>query len=353
MLKALTEINNSIYFYSQVQPSSNNAAARSLAKDIQERNVRKVDVNAEITFVVWILECLANLAMAIVTLLVYGITSFLTLTMLVLWYHIILPYTHLMNTSHNKDRITDIGWQNTIRNAVGLSAKITPDSIEMSAPKFPENQPKFPKFPENQPSETRVVGLSSDNQGGSNQVVQAEVYTISKPDNTVQPSEPDYTFLPNVPEQQPSTSKGSSEITPRHQMTDFAQRSTSETDHDSIGLGKSYRLCIGKKIISNMMKNINNEEGYLHYFRQLVQFEETMKHEDTCHKDFEIVDLCQSKNTAHQMMSLKINLAETLLNRIDMRRNVLENWHVYCKDEELYDSFLNELLNFEESLVKD
>ena len=108
-----------------------------------------------------------------------------------------------------------------------------------------------------------------------------------------------------------------------------------------------------------MVININNEEGYLHYYRQLIQFEETLKHEDACHNDFEIVHitdvhapkegrikrsnaqpkhnalLCESpvhlsksKNTSEpQMMMLKIDFVGKSTNRIDMRRNILENLH--------------------------
>ena len=131
-----------------------------------------------------------------------------------------------------------------------------------------------------------------------------------------------------------------------------------------------------------MVINLSNEEGYLYYFRQLIQFEETLKREKPCHNGFELVHITdvqgpkngrikesntqpkdkallgkvknKSKNTpAPQMMTLQVNFVGKFSDRIAMRRNILENLNIYCNDEELYDMFLDRLLNFEESLIKD
>ena len=44
----------------------------------------------------------------------------MTMTLGIMWFHVILPYTFLMNTSHNKRLVTDEGWWNTIRNTLRL-----------------------------------------------------------------------------------------------------------------------------------------------------------------------------------------------------------------------------------------
>ena len=91
-----------------------------LSKDIQIRNMRKVKVNAQVTFVIYILESVANFSILVVWVFVSGMSSEMTVTMGVVWFHIVLPYTFLMNTSHNKNLLTDDGWWNTIRNAAGI-----------------------------------------------------------------------------------------------------------------------------------------------------------------------------------------------------------------------------------------
>ena len=384
-------------FYSQVEPSPNNAAANSLAKDIQTRNVRKVEVNAQVTFVVWILECVANFCIFIPWIFLSGLTRFGTLTLSMSWYYLILQHTYLMNTSHNKDRITDDGWKNTIRNAIRLPFNLKMDCFQGSLQNVEEGQPATTQpsskirqrqemnyADQRSTSETRAVGLPANYKRDSRQIVHAEVYVISNSENTIQPSAHDYIYLPNVPDGQPSTSKGISKSRHRQKPVDFAQRPTSETDSDNVSLQQSYRFYIGEKILSNMMNNMNNEEQYLHYFRQLIQFEETLKHEDACLKDFEIVHitdfqaskegrvkrsnsqprarsvsdkdkpihLSKSKSTLPQHIAVQTDFIGRFSDRIDMRRNILENLHLYCSDEELYDIFLNRLLNFEESVIR-
>ena len=112
-----------LYFliYSQVEPSAENLAASMLAKNIQIRNQRKVKVNAQVTFVIYVLETVANLSIFIVWIFVHGYSSEVTVTMGVMWFHVILPYIFLMNTSHNKNLLIDDGWWNTFKNALGIS----------------------------------------------------------------------------------------------------------------------------------------------------------------------------------------------------------------------------------------
>ena len=91
-----------------------------LSETAQNINVRKTEVFAYVTFVIWILECFANLCIIIVWLFVYGVTSAGTLTTGMVWYYLILPCTYLLNTSENRNRVADNGWSNAIQYAVGM-----------------------------------------------------------------------------------------------------------------------------------------------------------------------------------------------------------------------------------------
>ena len=109
---------NTILRFRQVTPSEDNVAARSLSEENQMHNMNLVAVNARVTFVVWILETIANISVLILWQLVYGTTTFGTLTNSMIWYYLIISYTFLMNTSYNKDRIIEDGWKMIIMNAL-------------------------------------------------------------------------------------------------------------------------------------------------------------------------------------------------------------------------------------------
>jgi hypothetical protein len=117
------QIYKKINFFRQVAPSQNNLAVKCLSEEIQQRNIRKVEVNARVAFVVCVLELLANVCIVVSYSFIYGRTTFGTLTMSMIWYYLLLPYTHLMNTSHNKHLIVDHGWINATRNVIGVQKR--------------------------------------------------------------------------------------------------------------------------------------------------------------------------------------------------------------------------------------
>ena len=80
-------------------------------------------VNANVTFVIWILEWIANILIYICWILGPNFSRYFPEVILI-WYYVILPHTFLMNTSHNKDLIIDDGLKTTIINALGLPFNI-------------------------------------------------------------------------------------------------------------------------------------------------------------------------------------------------------------------------------------
>ena len=73
-------------------------------------------INANVTFVIWILEWIANASIYLCWILAPEVT----ILMAIMWYYIFLPHIFLMNTSHNKDLIIDDGLKTTILNACKL-----------------------------------------------------------------------------------------------------------------------------------------------------------------------------------------------------------------------------------------
>ena len=81
--------------------------------------MRKVLVNAQVTAMISSIESLFVIV-HIAGVAIAGKKTAVTILMVMLLYMvlflIILPYSFLMNTSHNKNRIIEHGWKNIIRN---------------------------------------------------------------------------------------------------------------------------------------------------------------------------------------------------------------------------------------------
>ena len=81
---------------------------------------KKVRVNAQVTFVISILEMIcAFLILALV--IIFKTETFPVLISSMITYLILLPNAFLMNTSNNKCRVIEHGWKNVLGNTFGLS----------------------------------------------------------------------------------------------------------------------------------------------------------------------------------------------------------------------------------------
>ena len=357
------QIYKKINFFRQVAPSQNNSAVKCLSKEIQQRNIRKVEVNARVAFVICILELLANVCIMFALSFVYGKTTFGTLTMSMIWYYIILPHTHRMNTSHNKHLIVDHGWTNTIRNVIGVQKRHS-DVQNMKA--CSSGAPKTATKMDGQ------VGISS----------------ISKSECKSNDFLKDDTMESKAQDEYPSTSNINTTGVRKKAVVDLSQYSDSSSVEDVNGTDSSqnrnYRLSIGEKLLSYMLDNIISDERYLFYFKQLVEFEEIHNVDKSRSKDFKIIEITgyekpnginetcilshvksketlsetnmktslrTDKNQQSRELTLKINFVTENPEIINLRRDILEDWHIHCMNEELYDCFVNRLIDLEESLL--
>ena len=194
--------------------------------------------------------------------------------------------------------------------------------------------------------------------------------------------------LVNVPNAIPCTSNGATlpgkirnhvDIVTKH-LTKYSE---SEEEEAGPSPHKSLHLMIGEEILSNMIKNINNETKYLHYLKQLSNFEEHFKKKLDFSKNFRIVhpadvptlkisqvktskqlpkyQPCKeekypryshiSENTSFAEDEPQMDLIGRLQDRIEMRGHVLNGFEECCGDEESYESFVDVLLDYEESLT--
>ena len=100
--------------------SSNIRATGMLTEQRQEQNNQTLKTNIQVTCVIWMLETFSNFSVVFIWMFVAGELTHTLESYGMLWNMLILPYTYLMNTSHNKRLLRDNGWLNTIQNAIPL-----------------------------------------------------------------------------------------------------------------------------------------------------------------------------------------------------------------------------------------
>ena len=117
-----------IYFhFRQVEPLSDNVVANSVQSCMQQRNLRKVEVNAKITFIIWLLEIFSIIVVAVVGVAA-GMKEIASVLYL-LFYYVILPLVFLTNTSDNKDRLVEFGFLIDLILGISTLAIFSPDTF--------------------------------------------------------------------------------------------------------------------------------------------------------------------------------------------------------------------------------
>ena len=322
-----------MFFYSQVNPSPDNLAAKSLSNYNQKRNMKKVEVNAHVTFFLWIFETLANVSIIIVWMFIYGKTSFATLTLSMLLYYVIIPNSFLMNTSHNKHLIVDNGLWNTIRNAMGLSLKCSwePRAVYkrgVSALKRPINRTNdttcsvdsIKPGTSKDTTELNHFGQNSSTSKACHHPQQGSIFTISN--GTTK-------YIPLAMVHNYENSSITKETGTEHH-NELKSQWTSPTLDSPIPykeefLYEGYGFHIGKELLWYMTNNINDEEAYFYYFRQLLEYEECSNmNGDVNNKEFVI---------AHNNHTQRVKTSKPKRSTLHMRITTILNENKECKND--------------------
>jgi hypothetical protein len=276
-----------------------------------------------------------------------------------------------MNTPYNKDRVIDDGFKNTIRNGLGLpfKLKINSDSSTNDEQNGTESGNNLTKTKTT--AKSSFIRKQAIARNGKN-----EVYTLSK-SNTI-PLENHQNNQLNVLKKNPSTSNGLFESFTRYQRECVIQKASSSSDEDDSAtcIQKPLRFRTGELIMCHMRDNVHIEEAYLHYFLQLIQYEENVK---VSQNEFEIVlfrnaqylnrTLSKGKrsnqrfvepqklisttpSSKRESVMLRPDILAKNFDRIEKRRVILDNFENYCNDEESYSGYLTDLIDLEESLLQ-
>ena len=111
-----------IFICRHINPSESNIASKKLGDKSNEMNLRKLHINAQVTAMTTLIETLGDITFFIH--LHYNKSSLQIFLHSIIKRFLIMPYTFLMNTSHNKDRILENGWINVLRNMVVRTSSV-------------------------------------------------------------------------------------------------------------------------------------------------------------------------------------------------------------------------------------
>ena len=385
-------------FYRQANPTEDNVAAKSLPRDTQLRNMRIVAVNAKVTFVLWLLEFVAVFFIAIAWVFIAGSTTFGTLTNSMIWLHVLIPYTFLMNTSYNKGRIIDEGWKTVVQNSFSFvkncfsrrrrrecqrSKNFEHRSSDKDRNKKQSKSLRRQKKPHSSKLDDNNPSTFQNRNESDISIIATREYDIPSP--VIQ-------TLCQIEDLEPTpgNSLRYSNHSKRRKANLIEQNLSCDSGEESNShsiQGATSRVVVGEKILSKMAENLNYEDAYIHYFRQLVEYEEILKYDDPIQEqDYKIVPFfdfkhlknlkvkCsnnliqndstkknrrnkkdheyQYKNNRQDETPLNINFSIEYIMRAQLRRDMLKHYPRFCDEKSRYHYFIDSLIEFEESLIK-
>jgi len=253
-------------FFRQVDPSVNNAPG-SLPENIQQRNIRRVKVNAQVAFAIYILETLGIFSMMFFWL-VFKNTD-IARTAFILLYYVLLPYIYLLNTSNNKDRITDEGWWSTVQNALGMSNNNCTKRHSQTQQETFNMQTHRTRTKHSVKNDSSIERTNArlDHVNGIRK--KSDIYTVSYNTKETETSESDtQRFILEVNE---CSSSGITKPSRKHHEVNHLNLQDSDDDNDDAWRPhRSRYLHLAEKILFEMMMNIDKEEVYIYYLKQLL-----------------------------------------------------------------------------------
>ena len=374
-------------------PCPGNHAANSLSTINQTRDIRSVEVNSIVAMIIWVIECVANLNISLVALC--PIDRLTKLSIIIAWYYVIIPFTFLINTSYNKERIVENGWKMVLRSPfVKIHYYFSqPTSFELTkrlgkGPKTEKENVAIGKNKTIKTSKVKSTFKVSPSIENSDIKNEERVFIISNKQLDKVQSKAESVLEVEDLEVAPSTSMNKNNIVSQSQLNRLHANSSS-SDSEPKNYTKSYRLKIGEDILRIMVEHTNDENSYLHYFHQLLEFEDMLKNTPLDQiNDFEITPILthhnrnvskvknsisqirqsektKTRKTSHssmnesfaresQITALNENNDRTFLLEIknQLRCDTLKNFEVYCEDETKYDIFLKLLIDVEEEIIE-
>ena len=309
------------------------------------------------------------------------------MTLVVISFYVLLPYTFLMNTDYNKNLITEYGFLNTIRNALRLPCHVDDTNESENTPSPNTKKEEIQKAKEETNSlpisKTRVKEMRSSLQGNQNPclIPVPERSTSSRPEKSVQYTQWNDLNVSSVA-QDPCSSNLLRRVANQDRNSMFEEQNTSIADEKICTSPVNRRVHLAEIILSRMVANILNEKTYNHYLRELVRLEKANYRKGDELEKFEIASLDKSlfHNSGKTTISdrqlnaeddqtsstisvmpdkgdfvcsndININSLGRFLDRLELRKDILGKSKISCITEKSYENLYKALLKVEQGLV--
>ena len=332
-------------------------APSKLSDSANAFNRRRLLINAQITAMTTLMELLGGVAL-IIQLGVVGRHSFSLILQAVAFRCVVMPYAFLKNTSHNKSRIIDEGWNNVIRNILKPPTwsrqSLASDENKNDGNPEEENHSKIPK-------RKRIPTISSSvNDHRSTAIVEP---------------------MKNMP----SCSQES--CTKKNETSEDERNKVSQILDVKILGEQNYVESMLYNLSYSLTQNLENEKEYKKEFEKLVTFLEyqnagkLLSHNEleekfpNCVTQNKEISKKKSKKKANSQSSptssrnatrssSKFHMEDNCANnepnpivkeakedRTQKRQEILDELLLSCKDKDKREFFLDQLIDLEESFV--
>ena len=383
-----------IFLFRQVEPSPDNiaTAASTLPEAVRLHNIRKVVVNAKVTFGIWILETV-TLAIVVLLFVILRLNK-ITSTLVMILFYVVLPYIFLVNTSDNKNIWINNGFAKMIRIVAskgmnGQSIQQNCENLENGIQNLEKTWRKrvadkkqilnhLPTFAGESPKTSDTHFGENHRQVSDEQPVcsnaSQNVYTISNNEMGIDITNEQQLHLGMLEDNcLPSTSSG---LIPNQTETIklYLLHSPSRSENDTPVSNSKCHLQLAEEILRLMNANIKEEEIYIYYFHELLRLNEKTLHGNL--DDFSVIhfeerplakqgvvkgsDKSASRNSipSHKSKNVRPVLNShgkkyygKLRDRVNLRQTHFSNFHGSYNGENEYVSFCNTLIKMEERLV--
>ena len=386
-----------IFLFRQVEPSPDNiaTAASTLPEAVRLHNIRKVVVNAKVTFGIWILETV-TLAIVFLLFVILRLNN-ITTTLVMILFYVVLPYIFLVNTSDNKNDWINNGFAKMIRNVASKGMNGEPiqqndENIEKGIVR-PEKTWRGPiankkQIPNHLPPSAGESPNTSDTSFGESRRQASDeqtlcsnasqnVYTISNNKMDFDIAHEEQLHLGILDDKcLPSTSSGLI-LNQTGSIRLHLVHRPSRSENDTPVLKNKCHLQLAKEILRQMNANIKAEERYIYYFHELLRLnEETLNgnlddfnvihfeerqlakqgvvkgsNKSSSSKTMNSIPSDKSKNIRPVHNDYNKKYHGTLRDRINLRQTHFNNLRGSYNSENEYASFCNILIKMEERLV--
>ena len=350
------------FFFRQVDPKRGRASSK-LNSTVNKENLKKVEVNAQVTAIVSLFEFLGNVSHLFLLIYLKG-TSYISLFHAISLYHIVLPYSFLMNTSENKNRIIEKGWTIVFKNILGRPH---------GGGEFDDSDGQIDTISKDK-KEKQLTGLANSNESGISVTKQSgsndQVYQFEE------------NSLPNVPSSdEPSCSNISYSQDSQNQPGPIFQTLDVKTLVQKVN-----QHPLAKQLITEAMINVTDEKEYLENFKKLIALHEFCKvgkavSQVCLENEFKVNKALSDKGFPTAVMkkgkpknkSISIAAKESRYNkcrkesdylvdktmmerkmneRSQIRSSILSQLKTSYDDEEKFESLINELISLEENFIQ-